>query len=223
MRADPDAVHILDLDGTILSANSFPHWVLYFSRAPFPHFGKVRRLGVSCAVLALLASRKLGLTRHEHFKWRLQRLWQAVSEGDGGAAAARFVERLTRFVRPELAPVLAAIAAGEVDAVLATAAPADYAHALGVALGFRHTLATLSGRAKGAPSNVGEQKRQAVLDFLARRGWQDRRRILFTDHEDDLPLVAVCDQVYWFGSEDSARAAAAAVKGVPIELGLVRA
>ena len=33
------------------------------------------------------------------------------------------------------------------------------------------------------------------------RGWQDEPRILFTDHEDDLPLIRVCQTVYWFGSE----------------------
>ena len=61
-------------------------------------------------------------------------------------------------------------------------------------------------RAITEPSNVGERKRQAVLDFITSRGWQNRPRILFTDHEDDLPLIRICDMVYWFGTE-SARAA----------------
>jgi phosphoserine phosphatase len=202
MHADPHAVYILDLDGTVLSTNSFPHWVLYLMRAPFPRVGAVRRLSISGRAAAMLMQRKLRLTGHERFKWRLQRLWQAATDGDGGAGAQAFVARMVNYVRPELRPVLAAVAGGRIDAVMATAAPADYAQPLGAAVGFAHVLATPALRLVGEPSNVGQQKCLAVLRFLASRGWQDRRRVLFTDHEDDLPLIGVCDVVHWFGSEE---------------------
>ena len=201
MHADPQAVYILDLDGTILSTNSFPHWVLYLMRAPFPRTGMARRLSISGAAAAMLVQRKLRLTGHERFKWRLQKLWQTATDGDGGAGARAFVDRMVDYVRPELASILSAVAEGRIDAVLATAAPADYANPLGSAVGFAHVLATPATRGAGESSNVGDQKCQAVLRFLASRGWQHRRRVLFTDHEDDLPLIGVCDEVHWFGSD----------------------
>ena len=192
---------ILDLDGTILSVNSFRRWVLCLMHARFPHLAPTERLAVACATLRALSERKMRLTGHEALKWRLQKLWQAATDGDGGASEGAFVDELMGFVRPELVPVLNAVASGRVDAVLATAAVGDYAYGLGKALGFSHVLATNPQRAATEPSNVGERKRQAVLDFIAGRGWQDRPRILFTDHEDDLPLMRVCRTVYWFGSD----------------------
>jgi phosphoserine phosphatase len=197
---------ILDLDGTILSVNSFRRWVFYLVRARFPHLGAAARLRVACATLKALSERKMQLTGHETLKWRLQQLWQRATEGDGGLGERGFVEDLMRYVRPELVPLLQQVAAGEVEAVMATAAAGDYAYGLGRTLGFTHILATHPTRAADDPSNVGERKRQAVLDFIAERGWQDEPRILFTDHEDDLPLIRVCQTVYWFGSETAGAA-----------------
>ena len=86
------------------------------------------------------------------------------------------------------------------DAVLATAAAADYAEPLGRRLGFQHVLATRADRSAGEPANAGAVKRRSVDDFLRHAGWRDRSLILFTDHLDDLPLILDCDVVCWFGS-----------------------
>lgn len=190
---------IFDLDGTVLSVNSFPHWVKYLLRAPFARLGPFGRLRVTLAAGTALATRKAGLIGHEALKRRLQAIWQAATEGDGQMAARDFARHLEKYIRPELATLLDAVAAGQIDAVLATAAAADYADELGAALGFRHVLATARERPASVPSNIGPHKRDAVLAFAQARGWQDRPRVLFTDHEDDLPLIEVCGTVYWFG------------------------
>jgi phosphoserine phosphatase len=211
---------ILDLDGTILSVNSFRRWVFYLARARFPHLGAAGRLRIACATIKALSERKMRLTGHETLKWRLQKLWQAATDGDGGVSERGFVEELMGYVRPELVPLLNAVAAGKVEAVMATAAAGDYAYGLGRSLGFTHVLATHPMRAAGDASNVGERKRQAVLEFLASRGWEGRRpRILFTDHEDDLPLIRICDTVYWFGTERSRAAVERMVPGTRLHAG----
>lgn len=218
--ADRQPVLILDLDGTILSVNSFHRWVFYLMRARFPHLGVGGRLRVACATIKALSERKMRLTRHETLKWRLQRLWQTASAGDGGQSERGLVDELMSFVRPELMPLLTAVARGEVEAVLATAAAGDYAYGLGRSLGFTHILATHPMRAATDPSNVGERKRQAVLDFIASQGWEDRPRILFTDHEDDLPLIRICDTVYWFGTERAGAAVQRLVPGIRLHAGI---
>lgn len=214
---------IFDLDGTVLSINSFRPWAAHLLAARFPHLGRVRRLGVALAAAGALAARKSGLLDHETLKWRLQRLWQNATEEDGGAAEEAFARRLAGYVRPELAGLLQAVALGEIEAVLATAAAADYAHALGERLGFRHILATPRLRDRGTASNIGERKRDAVLDFIERRGWQRRRMILFTDHRDDLPLIRICPLVYWFGPESERTALLTELPGADLRPGSVSA
>jgi phosphoserine phosphatase len=202
-RRNRTPVLILDLDGTVLAENSFPRWALCLARGHFPHLGAFARRRISCLALAMLMARKLRLIGHETLKWRLQRLWQTATAGDGGAAERRLVSELASIVRPEMAPLLTAVATHRIDAVLATAAPGDYAYRLGRDLGFTDVLATRPERSASELGNSGEQKREAVMDFISSRGWQNRQRILFTDHKDDFPLMRVCQTIYWFGPEIS--------------------
>jgi phosphoserine phosphatase len=197
----PDAL-IFDLDGTVLSVNSFRLWAAQMAWARYPHLGVRRRLCFGLCAAGALAARKSGLISHETLKRRLQSVWQAAIAHDGGLSERALVAQLVRFVRPELAPLLVAVAAGVVDGVLATAAAADYAEGLGRVLGFQHVLATPRRRRPGETrDNVGPAKRDAVLSFLASRGWHGRNLVLFTDHKDDLPLIRVSRTVYWFGPD----------------------
>ncbi|KPF84698.1 hypothetical protein IP70_14155 [alpha proteobacterium AAP38] len=203
------SVLILDLDGTVLSVNSFRLWASYMLRAASPHMAPGRRLGLALRAGGALVARKAGLLGHEALKHHLQSLWQRSVAGDGGATLAHFNNGLRRHVRPELQPLLSAVAAGRLDGVLATAAAADYAQEFGGLLGIPHVLATPAIRPRTMPSNIGPHKRDAVLDFLARQGWMERPRILFTDHEDDLPLIEICGTIHWFGPATALPALAA--------------
>jgi len=202
---DRQPVLILDLDGTILDTNSFPHWVLRLARAKFDHLGRAQRVAISLAVFAAFIRRRLRLADHAMFKRRLQQIWQDATHGDAGAAEQQMIAELQRFVRPQFAPLLADVAADRVDAVLATAAAGDYALGLGRALGFRHVLATPAGGAQPDHDNAGRQKRDAVLALLLDRGWHTRPLVLYTDHVDDLPLIRISQTTYWFGTEEMRR------------------
>ena len=221
-RSGEIPVLIFDLDGTILAVNSFPHWAAYVARGRFPHLGLGRRACIAAAAVTLLGLRKLGLCDHETLKRRLQHLWQTATLDDGGACELNFIGGLSRHVRPELKPVLAAVACGRVDAVLATAAAADYADALGRSLGFADVLATPRSRRPGEPSNRGERKRDSVMTLLRARGWQDRPLAIFTDHADDLPLIRLCRTLYWFGTLRDLAAVEATVPDIRIFTGLPR-
>ncbi len=115
--------------------------------------------------------------------------------------------------------ILAAVAAGKVEAVMATAAAGDYAYCLGRRLGFKHILATPPIRSAAAQENIGERKAEGVLNLILERGWDAQTRVLFTDHRDDLPLARICHAVYWFGPEAERMAAARAAPGVRFAAG----
>ena len=202
---DGRPVLIFDLDGTILAANSFPHWAQHLARGKFDHLGRAKRTAISLSVLTALVRRRLRLLDHAMFKWRLQQIWQDAIRGDAGAAEQQVITELRRMVRPEFAPLLADVAAGRVDAVLATAAAGDYAVGLGRALGFRHVLATPADRPAPVHDNAGRQKRDAVLSLLLDHGWHTRPLVLYTDHIDDLPLIRISQTTYWFGPEKMRR------------------
>jgi phosphoserine phosphatase len=202
---DRQPVLILDLDGTILDANSFPYWALRLARGKFDHLSKARRAAISLAVFTVFVRRRLRLLDHAMFKWRLQQIWQDAIRGDAGVAEQQMIGELRRFVRPQFVPLLADVAAERVDAVLATAAAGDYALGLGRALGFKHILATPIDRPAPVDDNAGRQKRDAVLALLLARGWHTRPLVLYTDHVDDLPLIRVSQTTYWFGTEEMRR------------------
>lgn len=197
-RDHADPVFVFDLDGTVLRVNSFPHWVLFLACGRVGGLGWPARIRLSLATGWALLRRKAGLLDHEALKHRLQRAWQAATRR--GATAPAFQAELDGLVRPVFRPLLARVRSGGIDAVLATAAAADYAEPFGQRLGFRHVLSTPTGRPTPGPSNVGAYKRDSVAAFMAAQGWAGRPIILFTDHDEDLPLMRVARTTYWFGS-----------------------
>jgi phosphoserine phosphatase len=205
-RTDGDRAPVLifDLDGTILRINSFPGWVLFLIGGRVPGLEPGRRARLSLAALRLLCQRKFGRLDHDEMSRRLSHAWRTAASCQNRTeywAPDRFVARLQRQVRANLQPVLGVVASGRADAVLATAAAADYAAGLGRLLAFRHVLATPSDRRADEPLNSRERKRDRVLDLLAAHGWRGRPLVLFTDHIDDLPLMRACGLVCWFGPE----------------------
>ncbi len=209
--ADNSPVLICDLDGTILSGNSFPLWLLYLMFGPLPECDLGSRLMLSLRVQRLVLRRRLGRMDHTGLMRGVQQAWYIARQCGSAGLADHMPALLRRQVRPAFEPVLQQIASGEIDAVLATAAAAEYAFPLGLRLGFRYILATPCHLPADGALNHGVEKLRFVQAFLASRQWCARPRVLLTDHIDDLPLALHCHAVGWFGSSAmlaQARAAA---------------
>jgi phosphoserine phosphatase len=207
-------VLICDLDGTILRSNSFPLWILWLMAGPLPEISLRARVMLSLRVQKLLWRRRLGRIGHALLMREVQHAWHAASHGASDGAADRVPALLRRRVRPAFEPVLQQIAAGEIDAVLATAAADEYARPLGLQLGFRDVLATPSQLPPDGALNHGAEKLRRVQEFLRCRQWAERPRVLLTDHIDDLPLLQHCHAVGWFGSAGMLASVRAETKGV---------
>jgi phosphoserine phosphatase len=209
-----EPVLIFDLDGTIIRRNSFPIWAAAMLGLRGHGMSLRQRLALSLAVQRLLLARKLGRLDHDGLLRALQAQWREVAAQPGVKLADHLQTRLAGLVRPNLVPILALVADGAMDGILATAAAGDYAIPLGRRLGFSTILATPLEREPGEPYNSGAQKRDRVIGLLRDRGWLERPRIFFTDHMDDLPLMQRSQTVCWFGNNRDLRKAKAAAPNV---------
>jgi len=198
-----EAVFIFDLDRTILSVNSFPYWVLYMLTGHFDGLNPVERLALSIHTGQILLKRKVLGQSHYRTKQQLQRLWvRAVGKDVTHAATHRLNIILQGYIRPNIRSVLVAVAQQRIDAFLATSAAGEYAQELAKAMGFIHVLTTPLCGEPDRLENCGKRKCDRVLAMLAMQGWDQRMRILFTDHEDDLSLIRECQRTFWFGSNE---------------------
>jgi phosphoserine phosphatase len=215
MTSTVEPLWLFDLDGTIIDTNSFPLWTMEILAGRLPHLDPMTRLCVSARCAAALAARKVLRQSHAQFKSRLQRLWSEVTAAHPNRQLLEsFIDRLMTHVRPALQDVLEDVAKSRIDAILTTAAAAEYAQPLAQRLGFRHVIATPSGGLDPALDNVGATKRQRTLEYIAQRGWVGRPRIFFTDHRDDLPLIGECQAVVWFGEDQEETALRAMLPGI---------
>lgn len=201
----PDPVLVIDLDGTILHGNSYHFWVRHLLLGPFSHLSVRERLGLRLQTIRLLASRKLLRWRHARVKGELRRLWaEAVRSDINGAEIAILLACLNADVRSWFKPVLERVAAGQLDAIAATAAAGEYAVPFMRQLGFSEILATTSAPAL-YEENLGESKAHAVAALVQSRGWEERPLLVLTDHHDDLPLIRMGAGLVWFGNSDTHR------------------
>ncbi len=190
---------------------------MHMLRGPFPALGAYARWRLRLQVAWLLAGRKILRRPHGPMKRSLQRLWRDATAEDGVKASLdHLTDALLNATRPNMRALLEILRSQPVDAVLATAAADEYGRYLGEKLGFTHMLTTPHAEAADYAENSRETKRARTLAFLAAQGWQDRPRIFFTDHEEDLPLIRASHRVLWFGPEAKLPMVRAKAPGVEI-------
>jgi phosphoserine phosphatase len=189
-----DAVLIIDLDETLLSINSFPVWAAYFLRGRFEKASFKQRALLWLKSASVFAERKILGRSHAHTKNKLQELWR---QADDDRALQNIIESLSREIRPNMRGLLELIVRGEIDAVLASAAASLYVQPFAAHIGFTHVLAT----GIGEEENRSEEKSRRVLEYLKDKGWENRKKIFFTDHLEDMPFILKSDKLMWLGKE----------------------
>ncbi len=174
----------IDLDGTLLSTNTFRDYLSYCGSAALHNF----QFGICFSILWWVMLRKLRFVSHSRMKQALL---------DRTAAFIRQKSRLDHFAEQEVThlnvPVQRAVEPYRIRGhlpVLATAAPAFYAHAIAEFLNMDLCCGTLLpsevviGEWK---ENVGQHKVEALQRLL--QVHKAELDVVITDHSDDLPLL----------------------------------
>ena len=222
MTSGAKDVLLVDLDGTLLRGNSFHMWLKYIVTGGLKTVAATPRWRCRFNVLLFSAMRFSRLLDHAAWKRLVQKAWAAamdVSRDPAGELDGFLSDLKVRIDRNLLSEIHEA-QANQTIAVLTTAAPAEYANVLAENLGFDAIVATPRGDSAHWCHNIGTVKKHRTLALLKDRRWHARRRILYTDHLDDLPLMAESEKIHlvWENSEKALRRICQEIKGMDVRI-----
>jgi phosphoserine phosphatase len=142
-----DRVLAVDLDGTLVTTNTFPHFVRFL----LGHLSRRRRWSDGGRVVAALLARKVLRRPHQHLKGVVCDVAANVDRVKVRSWADRLLDR---HLNPEVAEL---VRTWDATKVLATSAPEPYASVIGDALGFDavHGSRLVAGE---LVENVGHEK-----------------------------------------------------------------
>jgi len=177
---------VSDLDGTLLTVNSFPLWVKYLLRKSLVSF----KFLVLFRLLILGVLRKCGFINHSIFKSRLVLI--EIPHSWNHEFSILLSMKLNTEVFDELNRLN--------SFVLATAAPINYAAPLAQIL-FQGRCNLLASEWRGGTymDNVGANKYSNLALFL--KGVEIS--CFYTDHEEDLPTMLNSKKVVLVGNRMS--------------------
>ncbi len=174
----------IDLDGTLLSTNTFRDYLSYCGSAALHNF----QFGICFSILWWVALRKLRFVCHSRMKQVL--LDRTAAFMTQKSRLDHFVEKEMTYLNVQVQQIMEPYRNRGHLLVLATAAPAFYAHPISEFLNMDLCCGTLlpSEVVIGQwQENVGQQKVEALKRLL--QVHKAELDVVITDHSDDLPLL----------------------------------
>lgn len=174
----------IDLDGTLLSTNTFRDYLSYCGSAALHNF----QFGICFSILWWVVLRKLRFVSHSRMKQVL--LDRTAAFMTQKSRLDHFVEKEMTYLNVQVQQIMEPYRNRGHLLVLATAAPAFYAHPISEFLNLDLCCGTLlpSEVVIGQwQENVGQQKVEALKRLL--QVHKAELDVVITDHSDDLPLL----------------------------------
>ena len=187
MTTETRPIVFVDLDGTLVLRNSF-HLFLerLWSRGSLGTRLRLCSAGAQ-RVLARRGGRLL-------MKRKAMSIFEQLAPSRQQAVLSDIAKALTAAVSPPVKQLMEEWRGRGATVVLATAAPRVYAEPFAVSMGCDGCLATPSASTEDWGELLGEAKARACLGWLASGGFTGPV-VVVTDHEDDLPLMRIADEV----------------------------
>ncbi len=173
---------VVDLDGTLLSTNTFKDYVLFVAKESVTAL----RIDVTLGVMFFVALRLMRVVSHSTMKYYLLRM---TARFMGADRLSRLAEMLLLKANPEVTALCEDYRKQGCYVLLATAAPESYAGIISSRMGLDGCCATPMPQPESEwKENVREQKREAVLRHLESE--DASIAVVVTDHHDDIPLMS---------------------------------
>lgn len=179
----PKKIIVVDLDGTLLSTNTFHKWIIFLFRKslyinPFH----------SIQILFILAQRLLKQITHKEMKYKILKISQKENYT---YYIASFIESLNKYLNQD---VLSHVQEENSLTILATAAPALYANAIASKYNIDYCSATPSIFSNIWYENIKEKKKENLQELLDHLNLKDIA-IVISDHHDDLWIMEMATRV----------------------------
>lgn len=172
---------VVDLDGTLITVNSFTRFVGWLSRRLLAK-GEILKAARVAWIVALRKARRIS---HAEAKTAIMAVAYSTFKADD---FEEFAYTLRHFVRPAVIALVTDHKAFGGVVILATAAPQAYAAPLA---GLVRTHAVVATNAGNSPECKGDEKLRRVLRKC--RQLDATVTAVVTDHYDDLPLLQLPD------------------------------
>ena len=174
-------VTVVDLDGTLLTANSMHIFMRRLPRLLMKH----RAFGAAISCLWWTGLRSLRLTSHHTMKWHLTKIArQNLEDSDWEGLASKMLE----YANSSVTDYISSRRERDCITYIATAAAEEYAVPICRSLGYDGTLAT---KFTEDISDYEELNRHAKHDAIEHLLASEQLRLesFLTDHSDDLPTA----------------------------------
>lgn len=171
---------VIDLDGTLVSVNTFHHFMLFVAKIAARKLQIFSLLRIFLAV----ASRALRIVHHSTMKHAVMKIAaKLLSESQ----VHYFASKITKHTNKAVENIITDAHRRGAVVILASAAPALYASHIAVITGCDHCIATEMPNRFRINECRGPVKLARVTDFLSANNMA--LRAVVTDHHDDLPLI----------------------------------
>lgn len=174
---------VVDLDGTLLSTNTFKDYVLFVAKESVTAL----RIDVTLGVIFFVALRWMRVVSHSTMKYYLLRM---TARFMGADRLSRLADMLLLKANPGVTTLCEDYRKQGCYMLLATAAPEIYSRIISSRMGFDGYCVTPMPQPESAEwkENVREQKLAAVLRHLESE--DASIAVVITDHHDDIPLMS---------------------------------
>lgn len=192
-------VNLVDLDGTFVSVNSFHVFYLILLLISSKNVGVLVGIFNIFRVSLMAVRRGFGLIEHAKFKREVQKAWAEMPAESRQEGLDRVIKILSKRVNQELFSALSERKKMGEKVILCTAAVEEYVipflNELEI---FDAVVCTPNSDSDEWVHQIGLRKRKSVEALLRMMGISDYRKIVYTDHPDDTPLIEISDECYLY-------------------------